>query len=442
MTSKAISKAFDLLAGRVLSGRDAVPLEGTYRLDGAYRVAVAGGAVEIECLDTASLLRSVIYAMPGRDMVVRVPCGDYRFWLRPLGHGELSRLTLSPMGIMDKARFLVVKAWEVLRRGDAVAVGLSLLRGRVGADRPGSIQAARVPGVGQEVQAWPAVGRAPLEPVVSPRDLAVSIIIPTKERVDLLKACIESLAMVEDVPYEVVVIDNGATGAAMLAYLADLSRRENVQVARWDIPFNFAKLCNEGARLARHPVLLFLNDDVEAQDGHWLSAMRDFAARQDVGIVGARLLYPSDQLQHAGIATNLIPGPGHPWRDAPRTLWEAHPLLAQAGDVDAVTGACLMVRKTTFERVGGFDEVNFAIALNDVDLCLKVRALGLRIVYAPQATLWHKESQTRQADQAPQEIERYRRELAAFYSRHEAAARVSVFYPHDLRRDTDAALLP
>jgi GT2 family glycosyltransferase len=345
------------------------------------------------------------------------------------------------MGLAARLAFLGAKAWQVVARGDGLAAGLTYLRSRTSARSQATVQAARLSGPPAN-SAMPSGTRPPLEPAAVAPGLAVSIIIPTKDRFDLLSACIDSLAAIADVPYEVIIIDNGAMAPAMLGVLDALRARDNVRVVRRDIPFNFSQLCNDGARLARNPLLLFLNDDVEALDGHWLSAMRGFMGRPDVGVVGARLLYPSEALQHGGIASNLIPGPGHPWRTVTPEVWRHHPLLAQAGDVDAVTGACLMISKAVFDRLGGFDEDAFAIALNDVDLCLRVRGLGLRVVYAPQATLWHKESQTRAPDQAPEEIERYRRELAVFYRRHEAAARSSVFYPNDLRRDTDAALLP
>ncbi len=234
---------------------------------------------------------------------------------------------------------------------------------------------------------------------------------------------------------DIIIVDNGATDPAVLAGLERLAARSDVRVIRHDAPFNFAELCNLGARQARYDTLLFLNDDVEALDGDWLGAMLAFTARPDVGVVGARLLYPSRDLQHAGVATNLIPGPGHPWRGMGEAEWREHPLIAAAGEVDAVTGACLMIGRALFDALGGFDQQAFAVTLNDVDLCLKARARGLKVVYAPQATLLHKEGQSRRRDDDLAEQVRRERELAVFYDRYPEAARRSVFYPVWLRRD-------
>jgi len=444
MTSKAISNAFDLLEGCNLVGPDVPsPAAGTRRLDGHYRLTVAGGGVEIECLDTASLWRSAIYVAPGVDVVLRMPRSEYRFWLRPLGAGAPTQVLMSPMGLTARAAFALAKTRDVLARGEALTVARQVIRGWFAARVPGAVGAARAPGAHRPATVAIAPRRPPLAlPPPPAGDLGVSVVIPTKERVDLLKACVDSVRPALAATDELIIVDNGATAPAMLACLADLARDNVVRVLRRDIPFNFSRLCNDGARLARNPLLLFLNDDVEAMDGQWLAALRAFAGQADIGVVGARLLYPSGGLQHGGIATNLIPGPGHPWRGVGREVWQDHPLLANAGEVDAVTGACLMIRKAIFDRVGGFDETDFAITLNDVDLCLRVRALGFRIIYAPQATLWHKEGQTRDADRTPNEIQRYRRELALFYKRHEDASRTSVFYPVELRRDTDAGLPP
>ena len=269
------------------------------------------------------------------------------------------------------------------------------------------------------------------------KDDAVSIVIPTKVHADLLQACIQSLAL-SPVSKEIIIVDNGATRPDMIACLRDLSMRPGIRVLRHDAPFNFSELCNIGAQAARYPTLLFLNDDVEAVDAYWLTAMLAYAGRGDVGVVGARLLYPSGDLQHAGIATHLVPGPGHPWRGLPQNQWRGHPVIDRPGEVDAVTGACLMIRRDLFQQVGGFDEEAFAITLNDVDLCLKVRARGLKIMYVPQATLLHKEGQSRAADDSPTQAARRGRELKAFYQRYDVYAHESVFCSVNVRRDTDS----
>jgi GT2 family glycosyltransferase len=273
-----------------------------------------------------------------------------------------------------------------------------------------------------------------------PNDICVSIIIPTKIRYDLLSDCIKSLKVIEGIQYEIIIIDNGAADQKMINVLLEARKDPKIRVIRHDIPFNFSSLCNLGATYAQHPLLLFLNDDIEALDSIWLSSMCTFIQRPDVGIVGARLLYPSRDIQHVGIATHLVPGPGHPWRHLKEEHWQNNPLVCTAGEVDAITGACLLIKKEIFEQVGGFDEERFPVTINDVDLCLKTRNLGLKVIYDPGATLLHKEGQTRPDDQNKDQIERHEKELKAFYELYPAYARESIFYPPNLRRDTEAAL--
>lgn len=427
MTPKAIS----LPAMFQLPAESAI-----FSCDGTYDFSTERGAAEIEVINTLTLWRSVIYLHRDRALSLFLPPAPYRFLVRSMDGDGQPHVLVRRLGSLQKLRFYLGKALHLLRRPphESLARAVGFFRRKhakmpVAAQTGGAVEADRLPVVARNAF-YPA-------PVDRPRQ-AVSIIIPTKERFDLLSACIDSLRLIKGSVYEIIIVDNGATHPKMLDYLAELERSATARVLHRDVPFNFSYLCNEGARLARHPLLLFLNDDIEAMDGEWLSAMQGFAARDDTGVVGARLLYPSGALQHGGIASHLVPGPGHPWRGVPKEIWQSHPLLAQAGEVDAVTGACLMIGHDLFDAIGGFDEHNFAVTLNDVDLCLRVRERGLKVVYAPQATLLHKEGQTRRADDRPEESVRYTRELAAYFRRHESAARTSVFYPLHARRDTDS----
>lgn len=271
-----------------------------------------------------------------------------------------------------------------------------------------------------------------------PPPAGISIIIPTRDRPDLLEPCLRSLDLIEDIAIEVVVVDNGSSGQGMSDLRGRLADRADIRWLYHDIPFNFSELCNLGAGQATHPMLVFLNDDVEALDGSWLNAMLSYARRSDVGAVGARLLYPDGSLQHAGIATNLVPGPGHPWRG--QRLPPHHPVADYPGQVDAVTAACLMIRRDDFQAVGGFDAQNFPITMNDVVLCAHLRAAGLRVIYAPEACLVHKEGQSRPRDDDPEEVARRRGEVATFTSLFPEFSETSCFYPVGLRRDTDQAI--
>ncbi|ESQ73634.1 glycosyltransferase family 2 protein [Asticcacaulis sp. AC402] len=420
MTSDAI---FDLLA--LNDGRSLV-------MAGQYRLRAAGGSAEVEITDIATGERSVVYAHDGRDLHITVPPGTYRMCLR----SSATKVALTRLGLLERIGAYAAKTVSLIQSGRLTNVVVARLNRRA----EGGITGMAVGNVAGQSQLPPRPAPDLAPPDRALASAAVSIVIPTKIRAEMLRACVDSLALNRTVAAEIIIVDNGADGDAMIALLTELSVRPDVRLIRDDGDFNFSRLCNAGAALARHPLLLFLNDDIEALDGDWLAALRSYAARSDVGAVGARLLYADRTLQHAGVASNLVPGPGHPWRGASPEVWQGHPFLAQPGEVDAVTGACLMIRKTIFDAVGGFDEEAFAVTLNDVDLCLRVREQGLKIIYAPQATLLHKEGQSRRRDDDPAERQRRQAELRAYVSRHPEAARTSVFYPSILRRDTDQAL--
>lgn len=409
-----------------------------YTLSGQYRLRGVDVDVEIELIDGDTCRRSLVYIRSGQTLYLTIPFGYYRFWHRYLSEPQAGAvLEMTRLSVLQSMSLYANKAWQLVRQGRF----LDVLKWRPSALRNDTITGLRL-GVGN-TYAQPLIAREAFVP--GPVDqtfqhVGVSIIIPTKTRLDLLSVCIESLKLITAIETELIIIDNGATDAAMLIYLQTLSLRKDVRIIRRDEPFNFSRLCNAGAVVARYELLLFLNDDIEALDSQWLSIMADYASRPGVGVVGARLLYADRTLQHAGIASNLVPGPGHPWRGVARDVWENHPLLTQPGEVDAVTGACLMIRRDVFERANGFDEAAFAVTLNDVDLCLRVRETGLRIIYVPEATLLHKESQSRKPDYDPSQQKRRQSELAAFLARHPKAARQSRYYPEALRRDTDAGL--
>jgi GT2 family glycosyltransferase len=191
-------------------------------------------------------------------------------------------------------------------------------------------------------------------------------------------------------------------------------------------PFNFSRLNNDAVALARGEILVFLNNDIEVMEPTWLSALVAEAIRPEVGAVGATLLYPNGLVQHAGVVIGLAGGPaGHAFH-----LFRAdHPgflhMLRATRRVSAVTAACLAVRRETFLAAGGFDAEAFPVALNDVDLCLRLDAAGLRNLNVGRVRLLHKESASRPSDRHPDEEARYARELAAFTAR----------WPHRLARD-------
>ncbi len=237
----------------------------------------------------------------------------------------------------------------------------------------------------------------------------VSIIIPTKDRLDLLNRCIESIESNTFYKnYEIVIVDNESIEPATLDYL----KSQPHTVVRFEGPFNFSKINNFGAKHAKGEHLLFLNNDVEVVDGDWLGAMLEHSQRTEVGIVGGLLLYPSDEtvhapstIQHAGVIVGVGGVAGHAFKYKLADDSQYFDLHRVIRNCSAVTAACAMMKRNVFEEVGGFDE-NLKVAFGDIDLCLRVREKGYRIVYTPHAVLRHHESATR-GEMHPFEDETY-----------------------------------
>lgn len=261
---------------------------------------------------------------------------------------------------------------------------------------------------GTTVVTWPLPDELPL----------VSIIVPTRDKLPLLRACVESiLNRTTYRPFEILIVDNGSTRADTLAYLRVLGERSMVRIVRDEGPFNFSRLNNVAARMANGDFLCLLNNDTEIIDGNWLTEMMRQAVRSHIGAVGARLLYEDGSIQHAGVCIGLGQAAGHAHRFQKGNAEGYFARCHAAHYASAVTAACLVVEKSKFFAVGGLDEQNFAVAFNDVDLCLKLQRAGLRNVYTPHATLMHYESKSRGKDFSRQHIERYRRELGTLQSR-------------------------
>jgi len=245
----------------------------------------------------------------------------------------------------------------------------------------------------------------------------VSVVIPTRDRVELVKQCIASVREKTDYPsLEVVVVDNGSTEPATLKFLSELEQDMGALVLRDNGAFNFSRLINRGVAAAKGEVLALLNNDIEAIERGWLREMVSHVARPGVGAVGARLWYPDGTLQHGGVILGLGGVAGHAFPRVPH----GHPgyfnraFLQQ--NVSAVTGACLVVRRKVFEEAGGFDETSLAISFNDVDFCLRLQAGGFENVWTPYANLIHHESASRGHQRAVEEQMQFVRE-ATFMQR-------------------------
>lgn len=296
----------------------------------------------------------------------------------------------------------------------------SALREHLAARWPGAtVEAGRAPGVRSIVP-------PPLEARTAP---LVSALVPTRDGVRVLRGCLDALFTSGYPRLEVLVIDNGSRDAATLAYLAGLAAEGRIRLVRDDGPFNFSALNNRAARAARGELLLLLNDDISGGRPGWLHALAGHALRPEVGSAGARLLYPDGRVQHAGLATGVLGLAGHLLRGLPGEAPGPNGLAFALRQCSALTGACLCLRREVYLGAGGLDE-RLAVAFQDVDLGLRLRARGLRNVWVPEAELTHHESFSRGADGTPARREAFAGELLTMLLRWPDLARDPFYNPH------------
>lgn len=246
----------------------------------------------------------------------------------------------------------------------------------------------------------------------------VAIIIPTRDRLDLLRPCLETLRT-QTVPdtYTIHIIDNGSQEPATHEFLVDC-RRHGIHVHRDDRPFNYAQMHNTVVPKIEAEFICLLNNDVEIVDPDWLVEMKRCFSRSNVGIVGAKLIWPNGMLQHGGVVLGSGFAASHAYDRYLADEAGYGDGVLTARECSAVTAACLLTRKTTFLGVNGFDEEAFPVAFNDVDFCLKVRAQGQKIVWTPAARLLHRESASRLTDREhPAKVSRATKELSALRAR-------------------------
>jgi GT2 family glycosyltransferase len=232
----------------------------------------------------------------------------------------------------------------------------------------------------------------------------VSIVIPNRNSAAVLRQCVGGLLERTRYPHrELVIVDNGSTEPEVLDLYRVLDREGASRIVPFDRPFNFPAACTVGASEARGELLLFLNNDVEVIEPEWLDELVRWALRPDVGVVGAKLLYPDRTIQHAGVVFGLGLV-GHIFSRAPEGASGVFGSPESYRNYLAVTGACQMMRRKVFERLGGYDE-RFRISFSDVVFCMEARRAGYRIVYTPYARLIHHESHTRKRDDSAQDME-------------------------------------
>lgn len=272
----------------------------------------------------------------------------------------------------------------------------------------------------------------------------VTIIIPTWNKKDFLKTCIDSIEKKTTYSnYELLIVDNRSDEPDALEYLKELSKKH--QVTKYNKPFNFSAINNFAVKKAKGEFILFLNNDIEVINEGWLSAMVEHIQREEVGAVGAKLLYPNGQIQHAGV----ILGVGNHGIDG----IAGHALKYTKGDQNdytdlgvyknrvnmicnysGVTAACLMTKKKIFKEVKGFNEKDLTVAFNDIDLCLKIREKGYRIVYTPYAELYHYESISRGAEDDPKKQARFTKECNYMLDNWGTILRNDPFYNSNLTK--------
>ena len=243
----------------------------------------------------------------------------------------------------------------------------------------------------------------------------VSVIILNKDHREDLEKCVVSIQEKTDYTnYEIIVVENNSELPETFQYYQQLQRRySNVKVVTWDGSFNYSAINNYGVKHATGDYYLMLNNDIEVISPTWMSEMLGYCQRRDVGIVGAKLYYADNTVQHAGVVVGVGGFAGHiltPYRRGDNGYLGR---LGTIQDTSAVTAACLMIKRSTFEQIGGFDE-EFVVALNDIDLCLKVRDQGELVVFNPYAELYHYESKSRGFEDTPEKKARFKKEIKRF----------------------------
>ena len=272
-------------------------------------------------------------------------------------------------------------------------------------------------GLPLENLSWSEVGfRAKLAlPDPAPR---VSVIIPTRNGIEVLGPCLTSLMDRTCYPdLEVVVVDNGSDEPSTLELLADLEQQGRIQVLRDPSPFNYSALNNRAIKHTTGELVCLLNNDIEVIDAGWLEEMVVQVLRPGVGVVGAKLLYPDRTIQHGGVVLGAGGVANHAHLRCPEDHGGYFGRAQLTQEMAAVTGACLLVRRSHYDAVGGLNEEHLKVAFNDVDFCLKLCELGLHNIYAPAARLIHHESVSRGDDLSGEKAKRFATETAWMLNR-------------------------
>lgn len=241
----------------------------------------------------------------------------------------------------------------------------------------------------------------------------VSIIIPTKNSKELVDQCIGSLyALTTYQNFEVLLVDNQSDDTDALNYFDELDKANKVRLLTYNHPFNYSAINNFAVQQAKGDIIVLMNNDIEIISGNWLAEMVSHCCRNDIGCVGAKLYYPNHTIQHAGVITGIGGVAGHSHKYFPKNHPGYFKRLKVTQNLSAVTGACLSVRKSVYEEVGGLNEESLTVAFNDVDFCLRVQKAGYRNLWTPYAEMNHYESVSRGEEDTPQKVARFNKEVA------------------------------
>lgn len=274
-------------------------------------------------------------------------------------------------------------------------------------------------------------------PLPSPLPL-VSVIVPTRDKVDLLRACVQSVQLKTNYPsWELLIVDNGSIEPETHAYFEAVKNDSRIRVLRYDGPFNYSAINNYAVTQAQGEILALLNNDIEVISDDWLSEMVSHASRPGIGAVGAKLLYPDGTVQHAGVVLGIGGVAGHVHRflakDAPGYCHRA--VLTQ--NFSAVTGACLVVRKRLYQELNGLNEEHLHVAFNDIDFCLKLVMAGYKNVFTPFALLYHHESISRGPDDTPEKKAIFTREVNYMKDSWQSRLKTDFAYNQNLSIDVE-----
>jgi len=261
----------------------------------------------------------------------------------------------------------------------------------------------------------------------------ISLIVLTRDRVALLSNCIQGL--LEKTSYkniEIIIVDNGSSEAATLSFMDAIAKDTRVRILKRDADFNFSELNNFAVEYANGDYIGLINNDISVIEPHWLDEMMSHIIRENVGVVGAKLLYENDTLQHAGVIIGLGGVAGHNFRHEPGHSRGYDDRLGLCQELSCVTAACLVTKKSVYQKVGGLDDLNLRIAFNDVDFCLKVRELGLKVIWTPFAELYHLESASRGSDLSKENIHRWNAEYTFMRGKWKHVLEADPFYNPNL----------